>query len=86
MLSERFEQLFRRLVAAFLRYDDTSRGSESVVSLAAARADLDDLRREIATERDVVLGLGRSQSREEYWRVEEAIARDGLFTLANISN
>jgi len=86
MLSQRFEQLFRRLLGAFIRYDDTNRGPENVTGLAAARADLDDMRRAIATERDVVLGLGRSRTREDYWRTEEAIARDGLFALANTSN
>ena len=86
MLSERFEQLFRRLVGAFLRYDDTPRSTATVVALATARTELEALRKEIATEREGVLGLGRSRTREDYWRTEEAIARNGLFTLANTSN
>ncbi len=86
MLSERFERLFRRLVVAFLRYDDAPRTPTSVIGLAAARADLDAVRREIATERESVLGLGRSRTREDHWRIEEAIARDGLFTMAHTSN
>ena len=86
MLTDRFEQLFRRLLRAFLRYDNTDRDPENVTELASARTDLDDLRHAIATEREVVLGLGRSRTREEYWRTEEAIARGGLFTLAHTSN
>ena len=86
MLSERFESLFGGLVGAFITYDDTPRRSDNVVALAAARAQLDDKRGEIAEERDVVMGLGRSRTRDDYWRIEEAIARDGLFTMAHTSN
>ena len=86
MLSERFEQLFRRLVHVFLRYDDTPRNAENVLALAAARIDLEDVRRDIAVERHVVLGLGRSRRRDDYWRTEESIYRDRLFTIANTSN
>lgn len=86
MLSERFEHLFRRLIGAFIRYDGVPRTSATVVTLATARTELDALRTQIAVERDSVLGPGRSQRREDHWRAEEAIARDNLFTLANISN
>lgn len=86
MLSNRFEHLFTRLLGAFLRYDDTPRNLASVLALAAARAELEDRRQEIATERDVVMGLGRSRTRDDYWQVEEAIARDKLFTIAHTSN
>ena len=86
MLSERFERLFRRLLIAFVRYDNTARSPDNVKALGTARIDLENLRRQIASERDVVLGLGRSRTREDYWRTEEAIARNGLFTLANTSN
>jgi len=86
MLTQRFEQLLKRLISAFLHYDDAHRGPERTVQLATARAQLDDLRQTIASERNNVLGLGRSRTREDHWRAEEAIARDGLFTLANTSN
>ncbi len=86
MLSERFERLFRRLLTAFVRYDDTARGPDNVNALGTARTDLENLRRQIASEREIVLGLGRSRTREDHWRTEEAIARDELFTLANTSN
>jgi len=86
MLSERFERLFGRLLVAFVRYDDTPRDPENVNALGTARTDLENLRRQISSERQVVLGLGRSRTREDHWRTEEAIARDGLFTLAHTSN
>ena len=86
MLSERFEHLFRRLLGAFIRYDDTSRTADNVIQLASARVELEDLRRDIANEREVVMGLGRSRTRDDHWLVEEAIARNVLFTIANTSN
>ena len=54
--------------------------------MASARVELEDLRREVADERDVVMGLGRSRTRDDYWSAQEAIARDQLFTIANTSN
>ena len=86
MLSNRFEHLFIRLVGAFLRYDDTPRTLNGVLAIATARAELEDRRREIAKEMDVVMGLGRSRTRDDHWQVEEAIARDKLFTIAHTSN
>ena len=86
MLSGRFEQLFRHLLKAFLRYDDVARDAHHVGDLASARTDLDELRTAIALERDVVMGLGRSHVRDEVWRDQEAAARSELFTLAHTSN
>ena len=86
MLSERFEQLLRGLIGAFIRYDDTPRTADRVVELAAARADLEDRRRDIARERDEVMGLGRSRTRDDHWRIESEIAMDNLFTIAHTSN
>ena len=86
MLSERFDHLFRRLLAAFIRYDDTPRDTANVIRLAAARVELEGLRQEIADERDVMVGLGRSRNRDDFWRTEEAIHRDRLFALANTSS
>ena len=86
MLSETFERLFRRLLIAFVRYDDTPRGPDNVNGLGVARTELENLRRQIANEREMVLGLGRSTTREDHWRAEEAIARDQLFTIAHTSN
>ena len=86
MLGERFEQLFRRLLGAFLRYDDVARDAQHVVALASARTDLDEVRGAIALERDTVLGLGRSQVRDQVWRDQAASARMRLFTMANTSN
>ena len=86
MLSQRFEQLFRRLLTAFVRYDETPRRAANVVRLAVARAHLDDVRRDIALERDDVMRVGRSRIREDFYRVREAIARDELFMMANTSN
>ena len=86
MLSPRFEMLFRRLLGAFLRYDDMTRQADTVVSLAAARAQLEDVRGEIAGERASVMGLGRSRARDEDWRDVAAAARSELFTMAHTSN
>ena len=86
MLSERFEQLLRGLIGAFIQYDDTPRNADTVIDLASARADLEDRRREIAHERDEVMGLGRSRTRDDYWRIESEIAMDTLFTIAHTSN
>ncbi len=86
MLSQRFEQLFRRLLGAFLRYDDVARDAHHVVDLASARTDLDELRAAIALERDVVMGLGRSHVRDQAWRDQAAAARSELFTMAHTSN
>jgi hypothetical protein len=86
MLSQRFEQLFRRLLRAFLHYDDVARDGRHVVDLASARTDLEELRAAIAVERDVVMGLGRSHIRDEAWRDRAAAARSELFTMAHTSN
>lgn len=86
MLTNTFERLFRRLLTAFLRYDDTPRDIEHVIELAATRAALEDLRRAIAEERQELMGLGRSRVREDWQREQEEIARLQLFTIANTSN
>ncbi len=85
MLSDRFEHLLQLLIGAFLRYDDTPRDATHVVQLASARIALDDIRVRISSERDTVLGLGRSKRREDFWREQEASARARLFTLAHTS-
>ena len=43
-----FEHLFRRLVGRWKKYQDAPRDPHLVTELAAARADLDDTRLEIA--------------------------------------
>jgi hypothetical protein len=86
MLSQRFEQLFRLLLVAFLRYDDVTRDAHHVVDLAVARSDLDELRSAMANERHVVMGLGRSSVRDEAWLDQSAAARSELFTMAHTSN
>lgn len=58
MLTERFEDLFRSLVRAFTRYHDAPRTPDQVTELAAARAHLDDVRNEVAAERDLMLRRG----------------------------
>ncbi|MEE8376624.1 MAG: hypothetical protein V3S26_09930 [Acidimicrobiia bacterium] len=86
MLSQRFEQLFRLLLVAFLRYDDVARDAHHVVDLAVARSDLDELRSAMANERHVVMRLGRSSVRDEAWLDQSAAARSELFTMAHTSN
>ncbi len=86
MLTHRFEILFRRLLGAFVRYDDMPRQANTVVDLAAARARLEDIRGEIADERTSIMGLGRSRTRDDDWRDQAAAARSQLFTLAHTSN
>lgn len=86
MLSQRFELLFRRLLGAFVRYDDTTRDAHHVVELAVARSELETLRTAIAVERDEAMGLGRSYVRDEIWRDRAAAARSDLFTMAHTSN
>ncbi len=86
MLSQRFEQLFRLLLVAFVRYDDVTRDARHVVDLAVARSDLDGLRSAIAKERHLVMGLGRSSVRDEALRDQSAAARSELFTMAHTSN
>jgi hypothetical protein len=63
-----------------------ARDAHHVGELAVARSDLDGLRSSIAKERHVVLGLGRSNVRDQAWRDRSAAARSELFTLAHTSN
>ena len=81
----RFESLFRSLITAFVRYDDTPRDMDNVTQLAQARIRLDDARDDMASERDIVLGLGRSRVRD-MWDDQAAAARWELFIIANSQN
>ena len=54
MLTARFERLLRRLLSAFITYDDASRRADRVAQLAAFRVELDRARDQIAEERVVV--------------------------------
>jgi hypothetical protein len=55
MISDRFTRLFDRLLARWTVYQDAPRDPARVTELAAARARLDDVRRDIATERTFVM-------------------------------
>ena len=54
LLTDRFIRLFDRLVTRWTRYQDAPREPARVVELAAARAELDDVRNQIAQERTVI--------------------------------
>jgi len=54
MLTPQFEELFRRLLLAYVRYDDASRNPDNVVELARRRFALETLRIAVAAERDVI--------------------------------
>ena len=54
MLTARFERLLRRLLSAFIAYDDALRTADRVTELGTFRVELDRARSEIATERMVV--------------------------------
>jgi len=54
MLTARFERLLRRLLSAFIAYDDARRAADRVTELATCRVELDRVRTEIAIERVVV--------------------------------
>ena len=69
MLTARFQRLFRRLVSAFLRYDDVPRSSENVVEIAQARAVLEDARVAMAAERKVVARRAARTGRVRYTSV-----------------
>lgn len=51
MLTRRFEWLFRRLLSAFVAYDDAPRTADRVPELGTFRIELDRARSEIAEER-----------------------------------
>lgn len=51
MLSDTFEQLFKRLVVAFKRHQDVSRTTDNIAELGAARWDLELARAGMAKER-----------------------------------
>ena len=51
MLTSRFDELWELLVEKFTAYHDAERNPTAVVSLAAARTDLDEVRAEIRRER-----------------------------------
>lgn len=55
VLTERFNNLYRGLSAAFVSYDDTPRSAETVVLLAGARARLEDARHAIWLERRQIM-------------------------------
>ncbi len=55
MVSELFDQAFRRLVRAFGRYHDTPRSPVAIAQLGQARADLDDARRQARSAREELI-------------------------------
>lgn len=54
VLTARFETLWDELVRRFVRYHEMDRDPATVVELATARAELDDIRAEMARERLVI--------------------------------
>ena len=52
MLTERFSRLFGRLLTRWVHYQDAPRDPARVTELAAARIALDEVRSDIAGERD----------------------------------
>lgn len=59
MITDRFSRLFERLLARWADFQDVPRDPARVPELAAARVALDEIRREVATERTPVLaGIG----------------------------
>ena len=75
MLTERFSRLFGRLLTRWAKYQDAPRDPASVTELAAARMELDDVRSEIATERELLL-VNSAPVRIEPPRV--AVSDEGL--------
>lgn len=55
MVSELFDQAFRRLVQAFGRYHDTPRTAATVTDLGRARMDLDDARDDARVAREELI-------------------------------
>ena len=51
MITERFSQLFSRLLSRWVQYQDAPRDPHRATELAAARISLDEVRHEIAEER-----------------------------------
>ena len=51
MITERFSQLFSRLLSRWAQYQDAPRDPQRATELAAVRIDLDEVRQEIAHER-----------------------------------
>ena len=54
MLTARFERLLRRLLSAFIAYDDALRTPDRVTELGTFRVELDRARTQIAAERIAV--------------------------------
>jgi len=54
MLTSRFNDLWGSLTSTFHRYHSADRTADKVVELAQIRIDLDDLRSDIATERELI--------------------------------
>jgi len=54
MLTSRFNDLWGSLTSTFHRYHTTDRTAERVIELAQVRMDLDDLRSDIAVERELI--------------------------------
>ncbi len=52
MVTDRFERLFRRMVAVFKRHQDVPRSPANIAELGAARWDLELARKAIAEERE----------------------------------
>lgn len=55
MITDRFSRLFDRLLTRWAAYQDAPRDPARVTELASARARLDDVRRDISTERTLVM-------------------------------
>ncbi|MDJ0924024.1 MAG: hypothetical protein QNJ77_05635 [Acidimicrobiia bacterium] len=55
MLTDRFSRLFGRLLSRWVKYQDAPRDPARVTELAAARIELDEVRSEIAGERELLL-------------------------------
>ena len=75
MLTDRFSQLFGRLLSRWAKHQQAPRDPASVTELAAARIELDDARSDLAAERSLLLN-DRVPTRIEAPRV--AVSNEGL--------
>lgn len=75
MITDTFSRLFGSLLARWAKYQNAPRDPERVRELAAARVEMDDVRNEIAVERELVMAA-TAPVRAEPPRV--AVSDEGL--------